>query len=148
MNETAAATRAMFRLVLRRLALLVVVLAVVGGGVGYLVAGAAGLWGALMGAGVAALFMMGTAATALVTADKPLHVASAAGMAGWLAKIVVLFVALVLIRDKDFFSPGTFFVVLVLAIMGSFAIEASAALRSRVPTVEPAAAAPRDPDAS
>jgi hypothetical protein len=109
--------------------------------VGYLVAGLPGLWGALMGAGVAALFMVGTAATMLATADKPLHVASAAGVGGWLAKILVLFAVLVLIKDKNFYSPGAFFVALVLAIVGSFVIEARAVLRSRVPTFEP----PRPP---
>ncbi len=131
------ATREMFRAILRRLTLLVVVLAVGGGVVGYLVAGRPGLWGALMGAAVAALFMIGTVIAMLVTADKPLHVASAAGMGGWLVKLLVLFGVLVLVRGKDFYSPGAFFVVLVLAIVGSFVIEARAVLRSRVPTFEP-----------
>ncbi|MPV87784.1 hypothetical protein GB882_03830 [Georgenia ruanii] len=131
----------MFRRILRQLTLLVLVLAVGGGVVGYLVAGQPGLWGALMGAGVAALFMVGTAATMLLTADKPLHVASAAGVGGWIVKLVLLLVLLALVRGKGFYSPGAFFVVLVLAIVGSFVIEARAVLRSRVPTFEP----PRPP---
>ncbi|KAE8763094.1 hypothetical protein [Georgenia thermotolerans] len=135
--DTSGATRDMFRRILRQLTLLVVVLAVGGGVVGYLAAGQPGLWGALMGAGVAALFMVGTVATMLLTADKPLHVASAAGVGGWILKLILLLVLLALVRGKDFYSPGAFFVVLVLAIIGSFVIEARAVLHSRVPTFEP-----------
>ena len=146
MNETTNATRGLFRLILRRLTILVVVLAAGGGVVGHLLAGPPGLWGALMGAGVAALFMIGTVGTMLVTADKSIYAASAAGMGGWLVKIVLLFVALLLIRDKGFYSPEAFFVVLVLAVLGSMAIEVGAILRARIPTVEAPAPAPRETD--
>lgn len=142
-SETTRATRTMFQVILRRLTLLVVVLAAAGALVGWWVAGMPGVWGALMGAGIAALFMVGTALTMLLTADKPLHVASAAGVGGWLAKMVVVFVVLLLVRDRDFYSPGTFFVVLVLSILGSLTIEYVAMARARIPNVEPG---PRTPE--
>lgn len=135
-NETERATRGMYAVILRRLGILVVALAVLGSGVGYLVAGMPGVWGALMGAGIAALFMLGTVVTMMITADKPLPVATAAGVGGWGAKMVLLFVVLLIVRGRDFYSPGVFFVVLVLAIVGSLAVEMVAVLRSRVPTVD------------
>lgn len=138
MNETTRATRTMYERILRRLAVLVVALVVGGAGVGYLVAGAPGVWGALMGAGIAAVFMLGTVVTMMATADKPLPVATAAGVGGWAVKTIVLFVVLVVVRGQDFYSPGVFFAVLVLAIVGSLGVEATEVLRSRVPNVEPA----------
>lgn len=140
-SETERATRAMFRTILRRLTVLVLALAVGGVVVAGLVAGPAGVWGALLGAGIAAMFMVGTAVAMLLTADKPLHVASAAGVGGWLVKMVVLFAVLLAVRDRDFYSPGAFFVVLVLAIVGSLVIEMGTMLRARIPNVEPR---PRD----
>jgi hypothetical protein len=140
MTETTRATSAMYTTILRRLVVLVAVLAVVGSLVGYLVAGLPGVWGALMAAGVAVLFMVGTVVTMMLTADKPLPIASAAGVGGWLVKMLVLFGILLAVRDRDFYSPGVFFVVLVLAVLGSLAVESAAVLRARVPTVEPAGA--------
>jgi hypothetical protein len=72
----------------------------------------------------------------MLTADKPLPLATAAGVGGWMVKMVVLFVILLLVRGRDFYSPGVFFLVLVLAIVGSLGIEMAAVLRSRVPTVD------------
>ncbi|WP_448073045.1 hypothetical protein [Georgenia yuyongxinii] len=138
MNDTSRATRNMYEVILRNLTVLVVGLGVVGSGVGYLVAGLPGVWGALMAAGIAALFMIGTVVTMLVTADKPIQIASAAGVGGWLGKMIILFGVLLLVRGRDFYSPGTFFIVLLLALVGSFAIEATAVLKARVPNVEPA----------
>ncbi|WP_052436414.1 hypothetical protein [Georgenia sp. SUBG003] len=135
-DETGSATRGMYGVILRRLGVLVAALAVLGSVVGWLVAGTPGLWGALMGAGIAALFMVGTVVTMMLTADRPLPVATAAGVGGWLAKMILLFVLLLLVRDRDFYSPGVFFAVLVLAIVGSLAIEMAAVLRARVPTVD------------
>lgn len=135
-DDTTRATRNMYSVILRRLGVLVVALAVLGSVVGHLVAGTPGVWGALMGAGIAALFMVGTVVTMMLTADKPLPVATAAGVGGWLMKMVVLFVVLLIVRDREFYSPGVFFVVLVLAILGSLGIEMAAVLRARVPTVD------------
>ncbi|PFG40698.1 hypothetical protein ATJ97_3231 [Georgenia soli] len=135
-DETSRATRNMYSVILRRLGVLVVGLAVLGSVVGYLVAGTPGVWGALMGAGIAALFMVGTVATMMLTADKPLPVATAAGVGGWLVKMLLLFGVLLIVRDREFYSPGVFFVVLVLAILGSLGIEMAAVLRARVPTVD------------
>lgn len=140
-SETTRAVRGMFRRILGQLLVLLVALAVGGALVGWLVAGTAGVWGALLAAGVVALFTLGTVLVMLLTADKPLYVASAAGVGGWIGKMVILFVVLLLVRDRDFYAPGVFFVVLVLGILGSVAIELVAYLRNRVPIIDAAAPA-------
>lgn len=149
MNDTTRATRTMYEHILRRLAVLVGVLIALGATVGYLLAGAPGVWGALMAAGIAALFMVGTVVTMMITADQPLPIATAAGVGGWGIKTILLVGVLVLVRGRDFYSPGVFFVVLVLAIIGSLVIEMTQVLRARVPNVEPGSHAPdaRDPGA-
>lgn len=143
MTETSRATRNMYEVILRQLIVLVAVLVVGGAVVGHLLAGAPGVWGALMGAGIAALFTVGTVVTMMLTADRPVHVMSAAGVGGWIIKMFLLFVVLVLVKDRDFYDPQVFFVVLALAVLGSLVIEMRALLRARIPTVEPA---PRDGD--
>jgi len=127
----------MFRTVLRQMGVLLAVLGVGSCVVGYLAAGMPGLWGGVLGTGLAAFFLLTTAVVMLATADKPLHVASAALVGSWLAKVVVVFVVLLIVRDQDFYHPLVFFVTLALAILGSLAIEMSAALKARVPYVEP-----------
>jgi len=134
----------MFRTVMRQLAVLLAVLGVGGSVIGYLAVGTPGLWGALLGTALVAFFMLTTALVMLATADKPLHVASAAFIGSWLAKVVIVFVVLLLLRDRDFYHPLVFFVTLSLAILGSIAIEMSAALKARVPNVDPGAGAAQD----
>jgi len=144
MTTAPSPLRAMFSVVLRRMAVLLAVLAVGGCLVGYLAAGTPGLWGGVLGTGLAAFFLLTTSVVMLATADKPLHVASAALVGSWLAKVVVVFVVLLIVRDLDFYDPLVFFVTLSLAILGSLAIEMSAAMRSRVPHVDPGARADKD----
>lgn len=131
--------RTMFRTVLRQMALLLAVLGVGSCVVGYLVAGMPGLWGGVLGTALVAFFTLTTAVVMVATADRPLYMASAALVGSWLAKVVVVFVVLLIVRGRDFYDPVVFFATLVLAILGSVAIEMSAALRARVPNVDPSA---------
>lgn len=136
--------RAMFRTALRQMALLLAVLGVLSCVVGYLAAGPPGLWGGVLGTAIVAFFTLTTAVVMLVTADRPQHVASAAFVGSWLGKVVIVFVLLIIVRDRDFYDPLVFFITLTLAILGSLAIEMSAALKARVPYVDPAQR-PEDP---
>ena len=134
--------RAMFSTVLRQMTVLLAVLGVGSCLVGYLVADMPGLWGGLMGTGIVAFFTLTTAVVMLATADRPLYIASAALVGSWLGKVVIVFIVLLIVRDRDFYHPLVFFVTLTLAILGSMAIEMSAALKARIPHVDPTA--PRD----
>lgn len=135
-NDTAVATRRMFRAIMRQLLALLAALLVLGVAVGWLVAGTPGVWGALMAVAIAAFFLLPTVVVMLLTVDKPVAVTSAALVVAWFVKMLVLLGALAAVRGADLHHRGTFFVTLALAIVASSAIEMRAAAVARVPNTE------------
>lgn len=136
-EETNRATREMFRSLIRQLAILLAILLAGGAAVGWLVSGERGVWGALIGAGLAALFLLTTVGVMLATTGKPVHYASGGLVFGWIAKMVVLFVVLFVLKGRDFYDPVVLFGVIVVAVLGSTGLEMNAAMRARIPYVEP-----------
>ncbi|GAA5211296.1 hypothetical protein [Microbacterium kyungheense] len=125
-------------------------LAVVGAVVGYLVAGTDGLWSALAGVVIAALFLGITAASILIANrwfGDALYVPIFFGivLGGWLLKFVVFLVALFVLRDQPWIETSVFFVALVVSVLASLAIDVIVLLRMRVPVVD--VELPSDPDA-
>jgi hypothetical protein len=104
---------------------------------GYLVAGVPGFWGALIGMAIPICFFAITAATALLTARLGPTALGAAVLGGWLAKIVLLLVVLVVLRGADFYDRMVLFVALLIGTAGSLIAEAVIVTRTRVPYVEP-----------
>ncbi|QIK84000.1 hypothetical protein [Sanguibacter sp. HDW7] len=128
--------RAAFAGVLRALTIFVAAVTVLGAGIGLLVGGTPGLWGGLMGAAVAAFFSLTTALIMVRTADRPMHVMNAWVVGAWLAKMLVLLVVLAVLKDATYFHKGVFFAVLVVAILGSTALEMVQLQRARIPVVD------------
>lgn len=127
------------------------VLALAGALVGYLVAGTTGLWSALVGVLVAAVFLAITGASILIAnrwyGDAlyvPLFFAIVLG--GWILKFVVFIVALLLLRDQPWIEPTVFFVAVVVSVLASLVVDVVVLLRMRVPHVSDVAL-PTDPDA-
>lgn len=117
------------------------VIAAGGGVIGYAVAGLDGTLSALAGAAIAALFMLLTAVTILVANrwfGDALYVPIFFGivLGGWLLKLVLFIVALVLLRGQPWTEPVVFFVALVVSVIASLAIDGIAMLRSRAPYVD------------
>jgi hypothetical protein len=105
--------------------------------VGYLVAGAPGAWGALIGMGLAVSFFAVTVAVALITARMDPTRLGIWVLGSWLVKMVLLIVVLALLREADFYSRPALFVSLLLGIVGSLLLEARIVTTTRVPYVEP-----------
>jgi hypothetical protein len=127
------------------------ILAVVGAVVGFLVAGTSGLWSALAGVLVAAVFLGITAASILIANrwfGNDLYVAVFFGivMGGWILKFVVFIVILFVLRGQPWIEPTVFFVALVVSVLASLAIDVVVMLRMRVPHVSDVEL-PTDPDA-
>jgi hypothetical protein len=127
------------------------ILAVVGAVVGFLVAGTSGLWSALAGVLVAAVFLGITAASILVANrwfGNDLYVPVFFGivMGGWILKFVVFIVILFVLRGQPWIEPTVFFVALVVSVLASLAIDVVVMLRMRVPHVSDVEL-PTDPDA-
>jgi hypothetical protein len=127
------------------------ILAVVGAVVGFLVAGTSGLWSALAGVLVAAVFLGITAASILIANrwfGNDLYVPVFFGivMGGWILKFVVFIVILFVLRGQPWIEPTVFFVALVVSVLASLAIDVVVMLRMRVPHVSDVEL-PTDPDA-
>lgn len=136
-DETTRATRDMFRGLIRQLALLLAVLLAGGALIGWFIAAERGIWGALIGAGLAGLFLLTTVGVMLATTGKPVHYASGGLVFGWIAKMVVLFVVLFALKGREFYDPMVLFGVIVIAVLGSTALEMNAAMRARIPYAQP-----------
>ncbi|GAA5096436.1 hypothetical protein GCM10025760_29860 [Microbacterium yannicii] len=127
------------------------VLAVVGAVVGFLVAGTTGLWSALAGVLVAAVFLGITGASILIANrwyGNELYVPIFFGivMGGWILKFVVFIAILFILRGQPWIEPAVFFVALVASVLASLAIDVVVMLRMRVPNVSDVEL-PTDPDA-
>ena len=127
------------------------ILAVVGAVVGFLVAGTSGLWSALAGVLVAAVFLGITAASILIAnrwfgSDLYVPVFFGIVMGGWILKFVVFIVILFILRGQPWIEPTVFFVALVASVLASLAIDVVVMLRMRVPHVSDVQL-PTDPDA-
>lgn len=116
------------------------VLAVAGAVVGFLVAGTTGLWSALVGVLVAAVFLAITSASILIAnrwyGDAlyvPLFFAIVLG--GWILKFVLFIVALLVLRGQPWIEPTVFFVAVVVSVLASLAVDVIVLARMRVPHV-------------
>ncbi|SFK52104.1 hypothetical protein [Cellulomonas sp. KH9] len=134
-------TAAVFRRALRDTGLLLGGLAVVGLGAGALLAGTPGVWGALIGVGLALVFSGTTVVAMLRTLHSPPATMAAVVMGTWLAKVLVVVVVLALLRDHDFYSRGVLAAVLALGVVGAAVLDFRAVQTGRVPYVEPDAPA-------
>ena len=151
MSATPISSTPILRTVLVWSATVTAILAVVGAVVGFLVAGTDGLWSALAGVLIAALFLAITAASILIANrwfGDALYVPIFFGivLGGWILKFVVFLIALFVLRDQPWIVGPVFFVALVASVLASLAIDVVALLRMRVPHVSDVEL-PTDPDA-
>jgi hypothetical protein len=117
-----------------------VVLAVVGSVVGFLVAGPSGLWSALTGVFLAVLFLSITAISILVANrwyGDPLYVPLFFGivLGGWILKLVVFVVLLMVLRGQPWITPNVFFVAVIVGVMTALVIDVVVIARMRIPHV-------------
>ncbi|GAA1934950.1 hypothetical protein GCM10009775_28560 [Microbacterium aoyamense] len=116
------------------------VLAVLGAVIGFLVAGTEGLWSALAGVLLAAVFLAITGISILIANrwyGDPLFVQLFFGivMGGWLLKFVIFLVVLFTLRGQPWLNPTVFFFAVVISILTSLAIDVVVMLRMRTPYV-------------
>lgn len=131
----------LFRTTLKWSALITAGLAIVGGIVGYAVAGTSGLWSALVAILVAAVFLSLTAVTILIANrwySDPLYVPIFFGavMGGWIIKFVLFIVVLLVLRGQPWLNGPVFFVALVVSALASLAVDVIVMLKMRVPVVD------------
>jgi len=135
----ADAARDVFRAALRDMLVLLAALAVLGVGIGYLVAGTPGVWGAVIGVGLALLFSGTTVLSMLRTARSTPTTMAAVVLGAWLGKFAVLIAVLAVLRGREFYSKEVLAVVLIVGVLGSAVLDYRAVRNGRVPYVTPAA---------
>ena len=135
-----------FTQILKYTGVLALVIAVVGGGLGYLFAGTDGLWSALVGVGLAILFAAITAASMLVAIRFTLGAFFGIVMGAWLLKLVIFIVLLVVLRDQPFVNDVVLFLALVVSIIGTLAVDALVVVRGRLSYVSDATLPPAPQD--
>lgn len=118
--------------VLKYTGILAVVLAVVGGILGYVLAGSDGLVSVLLGTAVAVLFAAVTAISLMIAIKFEIAAFFGIVMGAWLLKMVLFVVAILLLRDQPFINPVALFVALVVAIVGTVVIDAYVVVTSRM----------------
>ena len=133
--------------------ILAVGIAVVGSGLGYVIAGTSGLLSALVGAVLTTVFMGVTALSILVASRVTKHDASSVLFFGvilgfWIFKFIAFIVIVIMLRSASFVQPFIMFVSILAAVIGSLAVDVLAFVRTRVPYVDdpaiPTAVTPTD----
>jgi hypothetical protein len=114
------------------------VVALLGGGIGWLVAAGPGLAGGLLGAALAAVFLGLTAASILVAGRVTKGDLTSPGFFGilmgvWMLKLVLFFVLSLWLRTQDWIDPGAFGLTAIGAVLGLLVADVVAFQRSRVP---------------
>jgi hypothetical protein len=128
-------TDSLFKRVLSIGGLLIAAIAALGSLAGYLGFGLNGLVSALIGAGMCAVFVSLTAASVWFGSKLTLAGFFGVVLGGWLLKLVLFLVLVVLLRQADFIVGAVLFLTLVAAIIGTLAVDALVFIRSRIPLV-------------
>lgn len=133
-------TASVFHTALRGGGLVALAVVIVGGVIGLLVDGTAGLFGALVGAGLAAVYLGITAASMLLAAraakgdlTSPVFFGVVLGV--WFVKLILFVIAALFLRGQDWLNPWVFFFCVLAATIGSLLVDCVAVARSRVPYV-------------
>ncbi len=117
-------------------AILMVIIGVFGSGIGFLFAGMAGVYSALIGAAVSALFSVLTILSIWIGARLPLGGFYGLVLGGWLVKVLLFAVTLGLLRGADFISGPVFFFAVVTTVLGGLAIDSWVVLKGRQPILD------------
>lgn len=112
-------------------------LVVVGGLIGYLVGGVDGMWSALAGVLLSAVFLAITA-TSILVANRwygdALYVPIFFGivLGGWILKFIVFLVILFVLRDQPWLDGVVFYLGLVASILAGLLVDVIAMMRMRM----------------
>lgn len=111
------------------------VLAIVGGIVGYAVAGGVGALSAVLGALFAAVFL-GVTAASIVIATR-FNVAAFFGivLGAWLLKFIIFLVAAVLLKNQPWINAPVLFLTMIVGIIVSLTLDVIVVSKSRMPYV-------------
>ena len=143
MNAQPVSSTPILRTTLVWSAVVTAILAVAAAVVGFLFDGTTGLVSALIGVLTAAVFLGITAASILIANrwfGDPLYVPIFFGivLGGWILKLVVFIVVLIVIRGQPWVNGPIFFVAVIVSVLASLVVDVIVLMRMRVPAVSDA----------
>lgn len=137
---------AVFRTILIWGGLLALAIAVIGGGIGFLVDGVTGLVSALVGTAMSAVFLGITTGSILFAnrffgRDMYVPIFFGVVLGGWILKFIVFLVLVFVLKDQPWLNSTVLFLSIVASVIGGLVIDVVVIARSRIPyvgdTVEP-----------
>jgi hypothetical protein len=140
MTSPRSSSSVILRMTLVWSAVITGILAIVGAVIGYLIAGPTGLASALVGVLLAGLFLGMTALIILIAGrlpPGPAQIPTFFGivLGGWVVKLVVFIVALLLLRGQPWIEPFIFFFSVLVSVIASLVVDLVVMARARVPYV-------------
>jgi hypothetical protein len=129
------ASNSLFSRVLGLGSALIGAIAIIGGLLGFLVAGAAGLTSALIGASLTLVFVTLTAASVWLGGKLPLGGFFGVVLGGWLIKIIGFAFVIAALKGAEFINGPVLFFTLVAAILGTLAVDSVLVLKARIPVI-------------
>ena len=121
-----------FSAVLKQGLLLVAAIAILGGGLGLIFAGVAGLVSGLIGATLALLFSSLTALSVFFGGKLSLGGFFGVVLGGWIVKLIGFIVLIALLKGAAFIAGPVLFFTLVASILGTLVIDSRIVLKSRI----------------
>ncbi|WP_084101824.1 hypothetical protein [Demequina sp. NBRC 110051] len=125
-----------YRRALRVTAIVIAALAVIAAPVGLLVAGGAGLVAAEIGVLVAALAGLTTQIAMVIAHDKPAHVMAGYVGGSWLAKMLIIVIALIVLQGIDGFHKVLFAAFCVGGVLATLVVDFWVIRSARIPYVD------------
>lgn len=113
---------------------------VVLGAIGFMVAGQAGLVGALIGSAISIVFLGLTALSILIAnrfaaSDFFVVVFFVIVLGTWLFKFVAFIIAALLLRDQPWLNPTILFISIIVGVLVSLLVDVFVVVKSRLPYV-------------
>jgi hypothetical protein len=125
----------LFTRVLKLGSALIGAIAILGGLIGFFVAGVPGLTSALIGASLTLAFVTRTALSVWLGGKLPLAGFFGVVLGGWLVKIVGFALVIGALKGADFINGPVLFFTLVAAILGTLAVDSVLVLKARIPVI-------------
>lgn len=131
-----SALMSLMRTIVRRQAVASLVIVVMGLVIGLLAAQTAGLWGALIGAGMAAIMVGATTLSLYGAVGREPHILMLIVMGSWILKMVLIVIVLLALRDADFYNRYVLAGVLMSAVLAGVGVDIHAVMTARLTNVE------------